>query len=193
MNVKPSIAVMGLAKLPAALEGAGFEVVTQQTDPKIVTQHIRELESQSGQALLILTPEPEATVEAWLSMQAVRPDRRILILGSGTAQFANSRRMGLPATVNEIMANFGAPPQPEPYGTAVVHPDGSVVGISEPQSVELDTDWGVFGGQPTPAAEPQFDDFVAPPAPVVIDDGFEPTPPKPRDFPSSRPGSDRLA
>ena len=137
-RIRPSIAVIGAHAIVDPLRAAGYSVLAAgATDTPSVAAAVRA-EAAAGRPFVVLVGLPswggiDPATRAWLSVQ-VGAGRRVLGMVSDQAAttvegIAGTRTLALPATVDELMANYGAPPVGGTVGTAVVGLDGSVTPV----------------------------------------------------------------
>ena len=155
---RPSIAVIGASCIVDPLRAAGYSVLAAgATDTPSVAATART-EAAAGRPFVVLVGLPswggvEPATRAWLSVQ-VGAGRRVLGMVSrpGDHHSRGHRRnphTALPATVDEVMGSYGAPPLGGTVGTAVVGLDGWVTPAGLHRG-DLETD-------PEPAAQSEPD------------------------------------
>ena len=152
-----TIIVIDVPGLAGLLERNGYKSV----DGEGAITTANELK-EAGQKYIVIANAVSPVSRAWLSRQA---SQRIPVLLTGGDTIDGTKSVELPATVNEIMAFFGAPPKPA----------GEVL-VGVPEVVEEDEDdpFSVFGStDQSPEADMESDvshDMFTPapkPAPVV--------------------------
>ena len=175
-RTRPTIAVIGARGIVDPLRAAGYSVLAAgNTDTPSVAAAVKA-EAAAGRPFVVLVglsswAGVDPATRAWLSVQ-VGAGRRVLGMVSDPAAttvegIAGTRTLALPATVDELMANYGAPPVGGTVGTAVVGLDGSVtpvdLGRQDPEpGLELE-------GDSKPEADPWADDstgFDTSPTPI---------------------------
>jgi cellulose biosynthesis protein BcsQ len=135
---RPSIAVIGAHAIVDPLRAAGYSVLAAgATDTPTVAAAVKA-EAAAGRPFVVLVGllswgGVDPATRAWLSVQ-VGAGRRVLGMVSDQADstvegIAGTRTLALPATVDELMANYGAPPVGGTVGNAVVGLDGSVTPV----------------------------------------------------------------
>jgi hypothetical protein len=141
------VAVLNLPGLATTLAGAGFAVVGDgKADTKTTVELLRLVQKNNGFFIVIIAIN-DPSLRAWATLQAAM-GVKVLIVRS--AIFANgdgipqSRIIDLPCTVDEIMANFGAPSNAE-YGEIEIGADGRVVAADG----EPDDSFNVFSTNDT--------------------------------------------
>jgi MinD-like ATPase involved in chromosome partitioning or flagellar assembly len=125
----PSIAVIGLPHVPVALRAAGYSVLADgATDAVTVATAVRATSAEGGTYIAIIAGS-DPSLRAWVSVQ-VASGRPVLVLESDQLVFGapvpGTRTCELPATVDEVMATFGAPARGGDIGNAIIEADGSV-------------------------------------------------------------------
>ena len=138
-RTKPSIAVIGAHAIVDPLRAAGYSVLAAGATDTPSVAAAAKAEAAAGRPFVVLVGLPswdggiDPATRAWLSVQ-VGAGRRVLGMVSDQAAttvegIAGTRTLALPATVDELMANYGAPPVGGTVGTAVVGLDGSVTPV----------------------------------------------------------------
>ncbi|MHB8318099.1 MAG: hypothetical protein ACYDEP_02540 [Acidimicrobiales bacterium] len=123
----PAIAVIGLPGLPAALTACGYECLADGS-PSVVAAAVRKLATEERPYVVIVAGN-DSSLRAWISVQ-VAQGRPVLIATSDQLPFGEAiqktRTISLPATVDQIMAVFGAPPAKNGLGEVAILADGTV-------------------------------------------------------------------
>lgn len=145
--------------MAAALRAAGYALLKSQShSPRDIAAAVRAAPANTPIAIISALPT-DAMLPTWIAMQ-VSQRRPVLILGSPDDPVPGTRSVPMPATINEIMAAFGAPAKDDPAANSTVHADYSV---SNPHSAlspeESDDIWeGAFnfdsGSEPASAPSP---------------------------------------
>lgn len=151
----PAVAVIGLPELPAALLRCGYEclAVDGDTSASAVAAAARQA-TATGRPYVVIVAGDDPALRSWVQVQ-VAQGRPVLVATSEQCPFGDpipkTRTISLPATVDEIMAVFGAPPAGGAAGGTVVLSDGSVFVEPPPEP----------DAAPTSAADPD-DPFAQP-------------------------------
>ena len=127
----PTIAVIGLPHIPVALRAAGYSVLAEgATDAMTVAAAVRRA-SAEGITYIAIIAGSDPSLRAWVSVQ-VASGRPVLILESEQLPFGapvpGTRTCHLPATLDEVMATFGAPPKGGDIGNTIVEAVGEPAG-----------------------------------------------------------------
>lgn len=188
----PFVAVVGLPGLVAPLRRAGYRLLADgSTDPATVVKAARAAEAQ-GQNFVALVASPDPTIRPWIGIQVVAR-RRVLIVVSDRLPYSGdpiegTRTRELPATVDEIMGAFGAPPVGDPHGTVLIADDGHPYREPEPEPQQppepvdpFDDPAAGWGAAPaTTASRPAAPDMSPPdtaPAAYPAQEHHQPPPP----------------
>ena len=125
----PAIAVIGLPDLPAALRSCGYDCLGAadgDTSPSAVAAATRKA-ALDGRPYVVIVAGNDPSLRSWVAVQ-VAQGRPVLIATSEHLPFgdpvAKTRTISLPATVDEIMAVFGAPPAGGAAGGVTILSDG---------------------------------------------------------------------
>ena len=122
----PAIAVIGLPELSAALTSARFALLTDATaDLPEVNSAIRQA-AADGRRIAVIAAYPRGATLALVTVLAVRHKAVLIVrdpsLDAGEPTIRGTREITLPATVDQIMAVFGAPPAGASVGQALLAP-----------------------------------------------------------------------
>jgi len=134
----PAIAVIGLPALPAALVACGYDCLGASdgdTSPSAVAAATRKATAE-GRPYVVVVAGNDPSLRSWVAVQ-VAQGRPVLVATSEQLPFgdpiAKTRTISLPATVDEIMAVFGAPPAGGAAGGATILGDGQVFAEPPPE------------------------------------------------------------
>jgi Mrp family chromosome partitioning ATPase len=155
-KTRPSIAVIGASGLVDPLRAAGYTVLAAGATDTPTVAAAAKAEAAAGRPFVVLVGLPawggiDPATRAWLSVQ-VGAGRRVLGLVTDPADttvegIGGTRTVALPATVDELMASYGAPPVGGTVGMAVVGVDGTVTPVgAERPAADADAD-GPLGGE----------------------------------------------
>ncbi len=161
------IALPELPGLVEPLRAAGYHLVTADTEAAAVSRAVR---ASKATVIVVAPSNADDRLRTWLRLQ-VSSKRRVVLVRSDEIPegepIKGVRTIALPATVNEVMARFGAPARKN--GEVTIEANGYETGKApEPEPYMTDElDWGAFGDDeedaPSPSVEPE--DFSTPPAP----------------------------
>lgn len=148
----PSIALIGLPGLVEPLRFAGYQLLADgATDAATVAKAAKHAAAEA-QPYVVLSAPPDLRVRAWVGIQ-VAQRRRVLHLSSSAMPMTGdpipgTRTVSLPATLDEIMGIFGAPPVGGAAGTVTITEHGAL--LSSPTSApgEDDPFTAPWPGQP---------------------------------------------
>lgn len=123
LPVKPSVGVVGAPGLVGPLRAAGYNVLADGRTEASSVATAAKAEAAGGRPYVVVVGSVDGPTLAWLSVQ-VAAGRRVLGIAvspdPGGLGVAGTRTMALPATLDEIMGAFGAPPVGGSAGAAVL-------------------------------------------------------------------------
>lgn len=142
---RPKIALVGLPQAGALFDQAGYPPL-ESADTSARTVHAAVKEMPPGTYLIIThaqTIEADPRVGKWLTREATN-GRQVLVLGESDLG-SPIHTLPLPASIDQIMAVFGAPPRKDGSGQVVIDVDGAPL---QPEP-SMEFDWSE--DEPTPA------------------------------------------
>jgi len=179
--VQTFIAVVNLPGLVPALRSAGYQLASEDTQPRAVNASLRSAPTDAKVVVIAAHPNGDAKMRDWIAVQSESRRPVLLLAADPDAQpLPKTRVVHLPATFDDIMASFNAPARGDDVGSSVLEPDGTLTSPgSEPITDDGDI-WGDdFGFSADPS--PDADDDADPPAPDDDDLDSSDDPPVPGD------------
>lgn len=131
----PTVAVVNLPTMLGALTDAGFALLVDSVDAKIVAPACSK--EPAGREVVVLIAGLDTQLSMWVDFQLRSCQRKVVVLVSDQLPSPagvpdQARVVNLPASVDQIMGAFGAPPVGGTAGGRMVWEDGAV----EPMAVE---------------------------------------------------------
>ena len=173
------IAVVNLPGLVPALRSAGYQLASEDTQPRAVNASLRSAPTDAKVVVIAAHPNGDAKMRDWIAVQSESRRPVLLLAADPNAQpLPKTRVVHLPATFDDIMASFNAPARGDDVGASVLEPDGTLTSPGcEPITDDGDIWVDDFGFSADPS--PDSDDDADPPAPD--DDDLDPSVPDDED------------
>lgn len=175
MSASPAVAVVNLPSLAAAVADAGYSLLVDGSVDAATVAGACRREAATGREVVVVIASLDSRTAQWAAFQAGQ-GRKVLVVESADLPMGESapdgvRVMRLPATLDELMGQFGAPPLGAPHGVRMVSSTGMVAPAVSGPVFDMYDPFADEGSFPEP-------DFGTEPEsiPVVVEE-FETQPP----------------